>query len=143
MPKRSFLWVVPILAGLLSGCGIAAKVNARNDMEASKSAYKACLAHQSQDDPSSCEALRQAYEADLSAYRAIPKIAIGAATPPPLSSSGMSAMPALAPPELPPLPEMRPGLIVPSGGGTLMELGGTSPPRLMVPAGSGTFMMLP
>src|SRR5271155_699750 len=57
------------LAGLVAGCGIAAKVNARNDMEASKSAYKACLAEHPKD-PAACEGPREAYEADLAAYRA-------------------------------------------------------------------------
>ncbi|MDY0188998.1 MAG: hypothetical protein RBR16_13860 [Syntrophus sp. (in: bacteria)] len=59
-----------VLAGLIfTGCGIAAKVRARNDLEASKAAYKRCLeAHP--DDPSTCEALKQAYKADLKAYSA-------------------------------------------------------------------------
>jgi hypothetical protein len=57
-------------AALLSGCGgIAAKVNARNEMEASKGAYKACLAQHSQD-VASCEAARLTFEADMKAYRA-------------------------------------------------------------------------
>jgi hypothetical protein len=43
------LIIVGALAVLLSGCGIAAKVTARNDMEASKVAYKACLAQHGQD----------------------------------------------------------------------------------------------
>jgi hypothetical protein len=43
---------------------------------------------------------------------------------------------ALPPPALPPLPDMSPRLIVPSGGGTLMELGGPKT-QLMVPAGGG------
>jgi hypothetical protein len=58
-----------LLAALLSSCGIAAKVNARNDTEVSKATYKACLAQHSQD-VSACEGARQAYEADLAAYRA-------------------------------------------------------------------------
>jgi hypothetical protein len=69
---------------LLSGCGIAAKVNARQDMEASKAAYKACLATRA---PEACEGQRQAYEADLSAYRATPKIVIGAGNRPPFPAS--------------------------------------------------------
>ncbi len=63
------LLIVPALAVLLSGCGIAAKVNARHDMEASKVAYKACLAQHGLD-ATPCEGPRQAYEADLAAYRA-------------------------------------------------------------------------
>jgi hypothetical protein len=58
------LFIVPVLAVLLSGCGVAAKVNARHDMEASKVAYKACLAERGQD-AAACDGLRQAYEADL------------------------------------------------------------------------------
>jgi hypothetical protein len=45
-------------------------------------------------------------------------------------------------PELPPPPDMRPKLLVPAGGGALMELGGGAP-HLIVPAGSGAFMALP
>jgi hypothetical protein len=63
------LLIVPALAVLLSGCGIAAKVNARQDMEASKVAFKACLAQHPQD-ATPCEGPRHAYEADLAAYRA-------------------------------------------------------------------------
>lgn len=58
-----------ILAPTLAGCGIAATVRAREDMEQSKSAYKQCLGQHSQD-PSQCTALRQAFEADMAAYRA-------------------------------------------------------------------------
>ena len=50
-------------------CGVAARVKARNEMEDSKMAYKACL-QQNLDDPSKCEALKRAYDADLKAYRA-------------------------------------------------------------------------
>jgi len=63
------LLIVPALAVLLSGCGIAAKVNARQDMEASKVAYKACLVQHGQD-ATACDGLRRAYDADLSAYQA-------------------------------------------------------------------------
>lgn len=51
-----------------NGCGIAAKVRARDDMEASKAAYKRCL-EQNPNDPSKCEGLKRAFEADLKAYR--------------------------------------------------------------------------
>jgi hypothetical protein len=68
MPKLSVLWVIPVIAAL-AGCGVAAKVNARHDMESSKVAYKACLAEHGQD-AAACDGSRQAYEADLSAYRA-------------------------------------------------------------------------
>jgi hypothetical protein len=59
------------LALSLSGCALAAKMDARNDMETSKAAYKACLA----DNPknvSACESLRLSYDADLKAYAATP-----------------------------------------------------------------------
>jgi hypothetical protein len=135
------LLVVPVLMALLGGCVVGGE-NARHDMEASKTAYKACLAAQG---PEACEVQRRAYEADLSLYRATPKLVIGAGSPAPLPTSNvMGTMPSLGPRALPPLPDMRPGLLVPAGGGALMELGGSSSPsRLMVPAGGGTFMMLP
>jgi hypothetical protein len=116
------LLMVSALATLLSGCVVGGE-NARHDMEASKAAYKACLAAQG---PEECEGQRQAYQADLSAYRATPKIVIGAGSPPPLTAAnGMGSMPALAPlgpPPLPPLPDMGPRLLVPAGGGAFMEL---------------------
>jgi hypothetical protein len=68
MPKASMIWVVPVITAL-AGCGVAAKVNARQDMEASKVAYKAYLAQHPQD-ATACEGPRHAYEADLAAYRA-------------------------------------------------------------------------
>ena len=71
------------LALLLSGCVIGGE-NARHDVEASKATYKACLAAR---EPEACDGLRQAYEADLSTYRAIPKFVIGARNPPPLPAS--------------------------------------------------------
>ena len=58
------LALVLCLTLLISGCGIAAKVNARDDMFKSKDAYKACLAA-NPDNPDKCEALRRAYEADV------------------------------------------------------------------------------
>lgn len=74
------LLVVPALAVLLNGCVIGGE-NALRDMEASKAAYKTCLAARQ---PEACDGLRQAYEADLSAYRATPKFVIGAGNAPPL-----------------------------------------------------------
>jgi hypothetical protein len=120
MWKPSIPWIVPALIAL-SGCVVGAE-NARHDMEASKAAYKACLAARG---PEACEGQRQAYEADISAYRATPKFVIGAGSPPPLSASGMGTMPApspAGPPPLAPLPDMRPRLLVPAGGGAFMEL---------------------
>jgi hypothetical protein len=53
----------------LTGCGIAAKVEARHNMQSSLAAYRACLQQHSQA-PEYCEGPRLAYEADMEAYRA-------------------------------------------------------------------------
>ncbi len=58
-----------LLGTLLTGCGIAAEVRARDDIEASKAQYKMCL-YQNPQTPANCESARLAYEADLSAYSA-------------------------------------------------------------------------
>lgn len=68
MPKPSIFWAVPVVA-MLSGCAIAAKVNARHDMETSKVAYQACLVENTQN-VAACDGWRSAYEADLYAYQA-------------------------------------------------------------------------
>ena len=65
---RVIIWGVVTLS--LAGCAIAAKVNARNDMEQSKAAYKVCL-EQHPSEVSVCEAFEKAYEADLKALRAV------------------------------------------------------------------------
>jgi hypothetical protein len=59
-----------LLPVLLTGCGVAAKVNARNDLEQSKAAYKECLAQHPQD-VRACEGLRMSYETDLQTYKAM------------------------------------------------------------------------
>jgi hypothetical protein len=51
----------------LGGCGIAAKVDARNDYQASEAQYKACLAANPAT-PKNCEGLRLALEADERKY---------------------------------------------------------------------------
>jgi len=61
-----FTLAVSIL--LFSGCGIAANIRARNDVENSKAEYKDCL-KQHPDDLSKCDALKRAYEADLEYWR--------------------------------------------------------------------------
>lgn len=61
--------VMVLLGTLLTGCGIAAKVRARDDMEASKAQYKMCL-DQNPQTPANCESARLAFEADLRAYSA-------------------------------------------------------------------------
>lgn len=60
--------LVPVSLSL-SACGLAVRMNARNDMEGSKAAYKSCLAA-TPTKVSGCEALRLTYEADLKAYQA-------------------------------------------------------------------------
>ena len=59
-----------VLLGIfVSGCGIAAKIQARNDMMQAKNAYTQCLAENSADS-SKCQGLKEAYDADLRAYLA-------------------------------------------------------------------------
>ena len=65
MGKHLFIAIVALS---IAGCAVAAKVRARDDMEASKAAYTECLKRES--DLSKCEGLKRAFEADLKAYRA-------------------------------------------------------------------------
>jgi len=59
-----------VLFGIfVSGCGIAAKVQARDDMMQAKDSYTQCLTENSAD-PSKCQGLKEAYDADLKAYLA-------------------------------------------------------------------------
>ena len=117
------LIIVGAVAVLLSGCGIAAKVNARNDMQVSKTAYKTCLAQHLQD-AVACDGPRQAYEADLSAYQAT---SAGTRPGPVYSYQGEPAVPspALAPMPQPvapmPLPELPP--VIGSSVALMHELG--------------------
>ncbi len=62
------LFLILAISILFSGCGIAANIRARNDVENSKAEYKACL-KQHPDDLSKCDALKKAYEADLDYWR--------------------------------------------------------------------------
>lgn len=55
--------VAVLLLSILTGCAIAAKINAREDYEASTANYKQCLAANVAT-PQRCEALRLAMEAD-------------------------------------------------------------------------------
>jgi uncharacterized low-complexity protein len=53
----------------VTGCGVAAKVEARNDMQSSLKSYKNCLAA----NPTNvgvCHGYKLAYDADMRAYRA-------------------------------------------------------------------------
>lgn len=117
------LIIVGAMGVLLSGCGIAAKVNARNDMQVSKTAYKTCLTQHAQD-AAACEGPRQAYEADLSAFEAT----AAATRPGPVYSyqgEPAVASPALAPMPLVPLPQPQlptSHLLVPAGGGAVLML---------------------
>lgn len=53
------------LTGTLGGCGIGAKIEARNNYAASRAAYKECLNDHA---PNQCESKRLAMEADQHAY---------------------------------------------------------------------------
>jgi hypothetical protein len=68
MRRLSLIACLVVVLAVCGGCGIAAKVRARDDMESSKATYKRCL-ELNADDPNKCEALRRVYEADIKAYR--------------------------------------------------------------------------
>ncbi len=59
--------IMVVALALANGCGGAAKAEAKKDMENSKAACERCL-RQNPGDPSKCEALRRAYEADVETY---------------------------------------------------------------------------
>jgi hypothetical protein len=59
------LAIMPAFA--LAGCAVAAKIDARNDYQASRAQYKDCLAQHAAR-PHACEGLRLAMEADERAY---------------------------------------------------------------------------
>ena len=67
MKAKRFVGIT--LAFAISGCGVAAKVQARDDMMQSKQAYTDCLRANSAE-PQACAGLKEAYQADLQAYRA-------------------------------------------------------------------------
>lgn len=62
---RRFFALLP--AFLLGGCAVAAKVDARQDYQASAINYKACLAANPVN-PTNCEGLRLAMETDERKY---------------------------------------------------------------------------
>ena len=67
--KHRFAAILAIVAlASTGGCGTGAKARAKENMENSKAAYEKCL-QQYPDDPSRCEALKKAFEADWEAYR--------------------------------------------------------------------------
>jgi hypothetical protein len=60
------LLVVPLVL-IVSGCGLAAKVDARHNYEQSTAIYRACVSANSAN-PQVCEGKRLAMEADERAY---------------------------------------------------------------------------
>jgi hypothetical protein len=66
MRQTQFL-VLGAISLALAGCGITARVDARNEYQASAANYKACLAANPAA-PQNCESLRLAMEADERKY---------------------------------------------------------------------------
>jgi hypothetical protein len=66
MFKKPVVIGLLLVMGMLMGCGVAGKVSSK--MESSKTAYMRCL-EENPDNPERCAALRQAYEADMRAFR--------------------------------------------------------------------------
>jgi hypothetical protein len=64
--------LILIAGAMLALCGCAAGVDARNDMLASKAAFKSCLA-QHPDNVKACDSASAAFQADLAAYQALPR----------------------------------------------------------------------
>lgn len=69
MKKLVILAPIAVACFLLSGCGIVAKVNSRNDMLKTKTEYTNCL-EQHSSNTSVCNGYKAAYKADMEAYRA-------------------------------------------------------------------------
>ena len=70
MKAFAALTVVSAALLVLAGCGSIARHEARNEMEQSKAAYKECLRNHPAD-TSACGALREVFEVDLRAFRAL------------------------------------------------------------------------
>jgi hypothetical protein len=66
MFKKPVVIGLLLVMGMLMGCGAAANLSSR--FESSKTAYMRCL-EENPDNPERCAALRQAYEADMRAFR--------------------------------------------------------------------------
>ena len=64
--------LILISAAMLALCGCAAGVDARNEMLASKTAFKGCLAEHPQD-AKACDGPSAAFQADLAVYQALPR----------------------------------------------------------------------
>lgn len=69
MKKLLILAPIAVACSLLSGCGIVAKVNARNDMMKTRKDYTQCLETHS-NNVAACNGYKAAYKADMEAYRA-------------------------------------------------------------------------
>ena len=68
MKARTIVFVAIILT--FSACGVAAKIDARNDLEQSKIAYKQCL-NENSNATDKCAAQKEVYRTDLQAYEAL------------------------------------------------------------------------
>jgi len=68
MHKRLSALVLVAALAFITSCGSAALSRARKDMENSQAAYERCR-RQYPDDPSKCETLKRAYEADVETYQ--------------------------------------------------------------------------
>lgn len=68
MKKRLSAIILVVALAFANSCGTTAKARARDDLENSKAAYERCL-RQYPDDPSKCETLKRAYEADFETHR--------------------------------------------------------------------------
>jgi predicted small secreted protein len=69
MKKLLVLAPLAVVCSLLSGCGIAAKIDSRNDMMKTRDAYTHCLETHSSN-VSACNGYKAAYKANMEAYRA-------------------------------------------------------------------------
>jgi hypothetical protein len=70
--KRLMVASIGLVALLAGGCGLARLEKSAEDLQTSKADYEACLHSQPE---TSCENLKQIYEADLSEYEARHKAA--------------------------------------------------------------------
>jgi len=68
MQKRLSVLVLVAALAFVTGCGSAALARAGKDLENSQAAYERCR-QQYPGDPSRCEALKRAYEADVETYQ--------------------------------------------------------------------------
>lgn len=69
MKKLLILAPLAVACSLLSGCGIVAKVDSRNDMMTSRDAYTNCLTSHP-NNIGACNGYKAAYKANMEAYRA-------------------------------------------------------------------------